>query len=353
MRHGFGGNLNARQAQILGAIVTEHVRTAQPVGSKAVRERYGVGASTATIRNEMAVLEDAGYIRQPHTSAGRVPANKGYRAYVDRVMSEGLPARPDLAWVHGEYRRMARELDTAYRATSRLLSRLTRYPAMVMTPGEPEPTFTMIRMSPVSATNVLLRYATSDGEHHQHLVRLSQPVPAAVIEAISGVLERALTGHAISDVDGLTARTLQEQLPGVAVPEDLLAFVQTVVTSPRRAEVYVDGAAYALAQPEFEAREALGSVIEALDETGTVTRLLRSGGETAQVTVRIGEEIELPSLHCCSVVVRSYAGPASRTGAVGVLGPTRMDYRQAAAIVNYIADEVERLAAQRAAEEEQ
>lgn len=331
---------NRRRAQILAAIVKEHVRTAQPVGSKVVQERYGVNASTATIRNEMVVLEEDGYIRQPHTSAGRVPSNRGYRAYVNEMSAEGLPPRPDLAWIHGEYRRMARELDAALRATSRLLARLTRYPAMLMSPSEPEPVFRSIRLSPVSATNVLLRYTTSDGGEHQRLLRLASPISAAALEAVSAALEHALLGHEISAADSLNHATLQAQVPQYTVPHDLLAFVQAVVTPARRAQVYVDGAAYALAQPEFDRREALSAVIEALDEAGTVTRLLRLAGESTQVTVRIGEEIDLPELRYCSVVARSYAGPAARFGAVGILGPTRMDYGHAMAIVNCIADEV-------------
>jgi len=189
----------------------------------------------------MVALEEDGYIGQPHTSAGRIPSNRGYRAYVNEMSAQGLPPRPDLAWIHGEYRRMARELDAALRTTSRLLARLTRYPAMLMSPGEPEPVFRSIRLAPVSATNVLLRYTTSDGGQHQRLLRLASPISAAALDAVSAALEQALLGQEISAADSLNHAALQAQVPQYAVPHDLLAFVQAVVTPARRAQVYVDG----------------------------------------------------------------------------------------------------------------
>ncbi len=330
--------LTARRACILGAIVEEYVETAAPVGSKAVRECHGIGASTATIRNEMCVLEQSGYIRQPHTSAGRVPEDKGYRTYVDDLMP-GLPLKSEqLAWVRNEWRSASKDADQLFRTSSRVLSQLTSTPAMVMAPPD-EPVFLMdIKLMAVSTNIVRLVYETDRGGECECLVNSEESMSAAQVAAIGEALARRFSNREIGTLSLASPETLLEDASPYTVPASLLDEVKTAIEKDRAQRVYVDGSAYALRYPEYQEIDELRPVVEALDEDGIVRRLLRPASRSRRLTVRIGHEQELKQLSHCSLIALHYGSAGSGVGALGVLGPTRLDYDLVVSAVRFVAE---------------
>lgn len=331
----FGAPLSERQLQILLAVVREHVQTREPVGSQVVRETYGVTASTATIRNEMVELEQAGYLYQPHTSAGRVPCDSAYRVYVN-VLSAEAPEPHTTGWIEGEYRRLSREPHELLRQTSRLLARITSHPAVATLPPVQEQTVLRIRVQPVSATNVLLAYATSDGQERHHLLSTEEPVTAAQLAALSEALERVVAGRRVSLLSQLSLATLRPYLNDQVVPESLLSAIAQAAAVDDATEVYVEGASYILDEPEFEERERLRAFMRTLDEHSSLRRVLQATVDGPAMTVTIGREHQVAAMSDCSLVASTYAYGKSR-GVVGIFGPTRMDYRRAMGAVAFVA----------------
>lgn len=332
--------LTPRRAQILAAIVEGYVQTVAPVGSRTVREEYGIDASTATIRNEMGVLEREGYIRQPHTSAGRVPAEAGYRAYVDRLPEPPVPQQDRLGWVRREYRRAGSDSEELYRTTSRVLSQLVSSPAMLMAPPSTPTTLGDLKLTAVSANIVLMEYRLEPGGQYSCLIESPEPLTAGQVRALGALLTERYGGRSVGAVALCSGDALADEMAPHAVPHGLLAEIKTALERDQVQRVYVDGAAYTLDFPEYQNTQALRPVVEALDEDTMVRRLLRPAARRGRLTVCIGGEIEVQRLRQCSVVARHYATGSGDVGAVGIIGPTRMNYLQVIAAVNWVADQV-------------
>lgn len=332
----FAAPLTERQVQILLAVVREHVRTREPVGSHVVREVHHIRASTATIRNEMVELEQAGYLHQPHTSAGRVPCDAAYRLYVNYLSAQETPEEAAGGWVQGEYRRMAHEPHELLRKTSRLLARLTSHPAVVTLPPEQEPTITSLRVQPVSGTTSLLLYKTSDGAERPHLLRTAEPVTATQLQALSQALEQTLVGRPASALGRVTAHSLRPLLGEQTVPEVLIGAIAEAAATDDATQVYVEGTSYILDEPEFGERERLREFMQTLDEDSKLRHILQAAIESDETTVTIGREHHFPEMRGCSLVASSYEYGRSR-GAIGIFGPTRMDYHRAMSAVTFMA----------------
>jgi heat-inducible transcriptional repressor len=321
----FGAPLTSRQVAIVLAVVREHVRTREPVGSRAVRHVYGLAASTATIRNDMVELEQAGYIRQPHTSAGRIPCDAAYRLYVNVLSQEARGEPQPLPWLQGEYRRLGSEPHELLRATSRLLSRATSHPAVVTQPPAVEPALAAISLQPASTSNVRLTYHTVAGEQRHHLLRSEAPLTADLLGALTVALQKLYVGRKLAALASVNPADVQRYLGEHLAPESLLAALREAVARDDESAVYVDGASYILDEPEFEERSRLKQIMQTLDEDAALRQVMRDATDTTQVTVTIGAEHRLSGMTACSLVASGYEVRGAR-GAVGILGPTRMDY---------------------------
>lgn len=334
------GGLTTRMARILAAIVEEHVRTAAPVGSKAVKQEYGIDASTATIRNDMAALETEGYIRQPHTSAGRVPEDKGYRAYVDELMPE-LPLKADeSAWIRSECRGAEDDREQLFRVTCRVLSQLTRSPAMALAPPDTPLFLQSIKLTPISASLVRLSYTTDPGGTNECLLQTSRPLSAEQVAMLSDLLAERFRQREVGALSLCSATEIAETLHSEEPPEGLLDQVKTVIEGERPQRVYVDGSAYALDYPEYQSLEELRPVVKALDDDASVRRLLRPASRRGRLTVFIGRELDMVSLRRCALVARHYQTGHTSVGAIGILGPTRLPYVKAVAAVQCVAEQI-------------
>ncbi|MFI7707017.1 heat-inducible transcriptional repressor HrcA [Nonomuraea sp. NPDC049480] len=315
--------LDDRKLAVLRAIVEDYVSTNEPVGSKALAERHNLKVSPATIRNDMAALEEEGYITQPHTSAGRVPTDKGYRLFVDRLSQvkplSGAERRAIETFLAG-----AVDLDDVVTRTVRLLAQLTRQVAVVQYPTLTRSTVRHVELVPLHDRRVMLVLITNTGRVEQRVIELPEVVDETRIAHLRAVLNTGLDGCGLSTVPELVA-DLPERLPAEDRPAAatiLSVLLETLVE--RHDEKIVFAGAANLAGAGFST--GLRDVLEALEEQVVLMRLL---GETTSdtpsaLTVRIGSEN--PYLRGTSVVATGYGSGDNQLARLGVLGPTRMDY---------------------------
>ncbi|MGP3928682.1 heat-inducible transcriptional repressor HrcA [Nonomuraea sp. KM88] len=315
--------LDERKLAVLRAIVEDYVSTNEPVGSKALADRHNLKVSPATVRNDMAALEEEGYITQPHTSAGRVPTDKGYRLFVDRLSQvkplSGAERRAIETFLAG-----AVDLDDVVTRTVRLLAQLTRQVAVVQYPTLTRSTVRHVELVPLNDRRVMLVLITNTGRVEQRVIELPEVVEEARIAHLRAVLNSCLDGCGLTSVPDLVA-DLPERLPAEdrpAVATILSVLLETLVE--RHDEKIVFAGAANLAGADFST--GLRDVLEALEEQVVLMRLL---GETTSdtpstLTVRIGSEN--PYLRGTSIVATGYGSGDNQLARLGVLGPTRMDY---------------------------
>jgi len=324
-----------RRLEVLRAIVQDYVSSNDPVGSKALAERHDLGVSPATIRNDMAVLEEQGFIVQPHTSAGRVPTDKGYRLFVDRLSGvkpfTSAERRAIETFLAGAY-----DLDDVVMRTVRLLAQLTRQVAMVQYPSLTRSSVRHIELVPVSDQRLLLVLITDTGRVEQRSVDLPGPAAEDSITHLRAVLNACLDGRRLTEVASVVAdlpeRVEMRERPNAAAVFSVI--LETLVE--RHEERVVVGGAANLASADFS--KGLHEVLEALEEQVVLMRLLgESGDQAALVTVRIGAENQVAGLQSASMVATGYGSGDQALARLGVLGPTRMDYPTAMGAVRAVA----------------
>jgi len=326
--------LDDRKLAVLRAIVEDYVSTNEPVGSKNLVDRHSLDVSPATIRNDMAVLEEQGFIVQPHTSAGRVPTDKGYRLFVDRLSGvkpfSSAERRAIETFLAGAY-----DLDDVVMRTVRLLAQLTRQVAVVQYPSLTRSAVRHIELVPLTDQRLLLVLITDTGRVEQRAVELPSPVGEDSITHLRAVLNAYLDGRRLTEVASVVDE-LPERVDPVERPTAAAVFSVILETLVERHEerVVVGGAAN-LASADFS--KGLHEVLEALEEQVVLMRLLGESGDQALVTVRIGAENQVEGLRSTSLVAAGYGSGEQALARLGVLGPTRMDYPTAMGAVRAVA----------------
>jgi heat-inducible transcriptional repressor len=323
--------LDKRKAAILRAVVEEYIETAQPVGSSHVASAGGVDVSSATVRNEMAQLEADGYLLQPHTSAGRVPTQQGYRFFVDHLRNPlRLPA-PSAQQVRAFFERAHGEVEQMLSATGRLLSNLTDLASVVVSHPSTDATIRSLQLVGLSSSTALMIVVLSDGAVEKHAIELPEDVGEERIAAGTAHLSRHLTGE---------PRTSLPQVPssGDEATDRLVEKATSVLmenAAPEPEHVYVEGTAR-VAQA-FDAIETVREVLGILEQQYLVVTLVRDVLDRG-LHVAIGSETGVQPLADCSLVLAPYDVEGRPLGTIGVLGPTRMNYPQALAAVAIVSD---------------
>jgi heat-inducible transcriptional repressor len=314
-----------RKLDVLRAIVEDYVSTEEPVGSKALVERHNLGVSPATIRNDMAALEEEGYIAQPHTSAGRIPTDKGYRLFVDRLSSvkplSAAERRAIQSFLDG-----ATDLDDIVSRTVRLLAQLTRQVAVVQYPSLSRSSVRHVELLPLTTTRLLVVLITTTGRVEQRVVETSADVPEALLGEVRAQLNAATVGvrleEAVGRLSELPDRFTADQRPVVAAI--LSALLESLVEEHEDRVVLAGTANLVRFGPDFP--YSISPVLEALEEQMVLLRLLGEASDPSVLTVRIGHENPHEGLAGTSVVSVGYGAEGEMLAKLGVLGPTRMDY---------------------------
>jgi heat-inducible transcriptional repressor len=335
--------LNDRKKTILKSIIDVYIQSAQPVGSRTIARKHDLGLGSATIRNEMADLEELGYITQPHTSAGRVPSDKGYRFYVDHLMQAYQLAYDEAIRLRQAMENSAEELNQLFKRVCSIVSSFTGYPTIVISPQLSESLIKSVQVVAIDETHLLVVLVVEGGIVSNRIVRHNENVEEENIIRFSNALNTKISGKRISTVsmpDTLDL-ILASDLPGTLISQ-ILDAVKECIRRVESTDVYLDGAANLLNYPEFSDLIKAREVLEILSEEDVIYNLARSAMQKPSLEVRIGSENEIGPMKELSVVTTVYGHEGRSTGAIGIIGPTRMTYSRVVSSILYIKDLINR-----------
>ncbi len=325
--------MDARKFRILQAIIDDYILTAIPVGSRTISKKYEMGLSSATIRNEMSDLEELGYLDQPHVSAGRIPSAKAYRLYVDQLLERGVIPTGESESIHSYFEDRSRQMEDVINHAAKVLSGLTHYTSLVLSPKGQELRIRNLQLVPVSSTHALVVIVTDGGIMRDMVVEVGEGLDADALYAISRTLTERLSGMTLSEAQQALAGSSGDMHHHHRRLADNVAHFMGQAGSASKAKLALGGPSNILNFPEYSDVEKAKGFLSVLETKDKLVDLLESQGEMA-FTVRIGPETGIPELSDCSLVTATYRLGDNNHGTIGVIGPTRMHYGQVLSILN-------------------
>ena len=330
-------NLGERQKIILALVIRDYIDNAQPVGSKTLVDKYGLTISSATVRNEMVALTEAGYLRQPHTSAGRVPTEEGYRYFVRQLMGQTDLAPQTKRMITHQFYQAGKDVDHWLRLAASILAHQSQAASLVTAPHPEKARFKHIELISTLGRQVLMVLVLTGGEVRQQMLALGEPVSQEILSTTAGQLNQLCLGMTDASIAALVPQL-------EALEQDVLNL--TVEEMDRSGavlggEVYRDGVTNVLADPEFAEVELAKRALRVFEERTFLQDLLSRTILTSNVggvQVLIGGEGTWEELRECSIVLGRYGVPGLATGTLGVLGPIRMSYGHTISTVRFVAD---------------
>lgn len=334
-----------RKIRVLKTIIQEHILTAEPVGSRTLAKKYDFGFSPATIRNEMADLEEMGFLEQPHTSAGRIPTDMGYRFYVNSLEKSELNSPPS---IESYLQQLAKEysgIEDVMSGMTRLLANLTQYTAFISEPAFTESRVNRIQLLPVSKKRLLLVVITDNGLVNNKIINLNKDLDEKQLEDLNKILNKRLKGVLIEDVDKKFLNNLQHELQRrINYTAEILESLQkemSNISTKNGMKIHLDGTSYILEQPEFNDIDRLKKVLRILDREEELQKILNDINE--ELSIRIGAENKLEDMENCSLVLARYHIAKGASGRIGIIGPTRMEYSKVISSVDLAAELLSKL----------
>lgn len=346
--------LSARKKQILGAIVSDYVQTAEPVGSKSLVEKFDLKISSATVRNEMAELESMGYLEHPHTSAGRVPTDKGYRTYVDMMVQPKELTLPEQQQIREYISERISEASQLIEKAAEVLVERTGMTSLCLTPDYAKTKIRQVRLMMLDRGRVLVLVILAPGIVNDKVIRVPDYLGESEIDLISKAVQTAFTGCDINEVS-IVAMSLAEEISGISdIPVDLTEIIikETLdsINDARKSEVCLKGSHKLLGHPEFADTKKARDYLDRISDKELVAGYLSNIAGTATqehlpneafdpnscYTVKIGSEIGLEGFEDCSFIVSVYGAGQELRGSLGVIGPKRMAYSRILSDVRFV-----------------
>jgi heat-inducible transcriptional repressor len=342
---------DARGQAILSAIISEHLVTGEPVGSKSVAEKFAnaYGWSSATIRNVMSELEDAGLVEQPHTSAGRVPTDKGYRFYVDNLLGVLSLSDDDLRLINGEFG-LNETPDRLMERTSQLLSALSQNVGIVVSPSLANDQLQHIEFVNLSDKRILVVMVSAPNIVHNKIIRLSEALSQEELDRTARYLNVEFSGKSLAVIRTEILRLMHEEKTLFdKLLQTAIILCSQSIESEDLGEVYVDGTSNIVSKADFSDFERLRGLLRTFEEKSRLVQILnecieRSAAAGGNVQIVIGSENIAPTLQDCSLITAPYrVGSGTAMGTLSVLGPTRIEYARMISIVSYVARMLEKI----------
>ena len=329
-------DLNERKIKILEAIINDYIATAEPIGSRTIAKKYNWGISSATIRNEMSDLEELGLILQPHASAGRVPSDKGYRLYVDKLMHYRELTQDEISYLHKLILNNINQVDYLMQETARALSILTNYTTVISEPRVKKINVKRIQLVPLDENSMVLVLITDSKSVKNIIINIPDVPDTEELNKYTAVLNSCITGRSIEEIDEAALHGLitEHHLEKRILAPVLDAIINTV-RDDEDFTIYTSGVRNILGFPEFSNIEKAKAIFQALEEKRILITLL-NGDSSENIRIIIGTENNLSELKDCSIIKANYKLDGSTYGSIGLIGPTRMDYMQAASMLNGI-----------------
>jgi heat-inducible transcriptional repressor len=328
--------LTERQKKLLLLIIRDYIESAQPVGSKHLAEHYRINLSSATIRNEMAALTEMGYLRQPHTSAGRVPTEEGYRYFVSQMMNQAELPESVQATISHQFYQSRPDIDQWMTLAASVLAHQSQGVSVVTAPRADKAKYKHVELISTQGRQVLMVLVLVGGEVSQQILTLAEPVSQERLSQTAARLNKLLAGLAVDAIASLPGRS-------DALDQDILTLiVQDMRRTADRVsgEIYTDGLTNVLSEPEFAESDEARRALKLFGERSTLQELVARAMTNSNVgglQVLIGGEGGWEELGQCSMVIARYGVPGLATGTLGVLGPMRMSYAKTIPTVRYVA----------------
>lgn len=327
--------LTSRQKKILSLIIHEHIGSAEPVGSRYLVEKYRLDFSPATIRNEMTALTDAGFLRQPHTSAGRVPTEEGYRFFVGQLMNESSLPDNMRHTINHQFSQMANDMKQWMQLAASVLANQTHAASLVTAPQAFEIRVKHLELIATHGRQALAILVLEGGQIHQNILTMEDPVTQEALSVVSAKFSQIFSGKNLKNIQAY-------QGPLTELENQIIDWIEAELTRSDRlptGEIYMDGITNVLSEPEFADAEEARRALRMLDERSLLQDMLSNtvlpetiGG----VQVIIGGEGRWDDLRQCSVILSKYGSPGVATGTLGILGPMRMSYGSSISMVRYL-----------------
>ncbi|HHV45686.1 MAG TPA: heat-inducible transcription repressor HrcA [Tissierellia bacterium] len=321
--------LDDRKIRVLCAVIDSYLREAEPVGSRTISKEYDLGVSSATIRNEMSDLEDLGYLNKPHSSSGRIPSDKAYRFYVNNIL-KAEKIRMDVEKKEDIKRiliRESREIDELIQNSAKILSAITNYTAMALSPQIKKMKLKHIQLVPIDEREVLVVLVGDSGIVKNTIFRLDQDIAYEQLERISNFLNRKLKGLTMSSIKGVMSGEIFKEFYDYKSTLDRI--IPVIIDSFERnndVEVYLDGVTRIFDFPEYRDTEKAKSFISFIEDKEQLLNVLLNNTLKEDIEVIIGEENIYDTIKDCSLITATYKLGDMTIGKIGVIGPTRMDY---------------------------
>lgn len=338
-------SLNKRQIEILRAIISDYITSAEPVGSRAIAKKFNYALSPATIRNIMADLEDLGYLIQPHTSSGRIPTDRAYRLYVDSFLQVKKLSPEEEKHIQGAYTKENQALEGLMADTSRFISTLTDQVGLVMPPRLGHTIIRRIELLQLHKEKILVTLAAEPDAVHHRIISINEVIPQEELNKISAYLNDLLRGRMLAQVrETILRRMLEERALFDRQLQWARKLCQQIFAEDERGEIYYGGTANLFKQPEFTIRiEWAKEILSALEEKNKILKILDACIKGDRLTVIIGGEMAVQKMQGLSIIASPYHYGNQALGILGVLGPTRMDYDKVATLVDYMAKLLSRI----------
>ncbi len=328
--------LDDRKRKILQTIVDDYVSTAEPVGSRTLARKYGLGLSPATIRNEMADLEGLGFLEQPHTSAGRIPSPRGYRFYVDCLLSPPKISQNEVSLITNWYEAKVRSIEEIFQETAKLISRMTHSVSLVTAPQFTKSAFKYVQFLPLDEHRAIIVVVTDAGFVENKVIDIPEGTSFQDLQQIAGGINGRLAGLSFDQIKQSLLREVKEDvLTNPALFETALNILRQALAVERGERVYLGGTTQLLSQPEFRDVDKIRGLLTMLEEERLLSDILHmQDGEGVVVT--IGRENKYSGIQDCSMVQATYRVDGQVIGTLAVLGPTRMEYGKTMAVLEFM-----------------
>ncbi|MFU1792717.1 heat-inducible transcriptional repressor HrcA [Paenibacillus azoreducens] len=334
--------LTERQRLILNAIVDDYIRSAEPVGSRSISKRGDVGFSPATIRNEMADLEELGFLEQPHTSAGRIPSHKGYRFYVDHLdlMRQTLPEGQRI--LRAFFAEKLNATEQVIQHAAMILSHMTNYTSILLGPEVFHTSLRHFQLLPLNETTAVAIIVTSTGQVESKTVTVPSGVSVSEMEKVVNLLNSKLVNVPLYKLKASLYRELGEEMQRhLTNYEEIMNILNNVFMDEETEQrVYLSGATNMLTQPEFKDVEKVKDILDVLEETPTLMKMMASMQGASGIQVRIGTENDHEAFANCSLITATYSLDGEALGTIGILGPTRMEYAKVMGILDILSKDL-------------
>lgn len=345
-------SLDDRKRFILQAIVEDYIKNAEPVGSRSIAKKTGLNLSAATIRNEMCDLEEMGMLIQPHTSAGRIPSNAGFRFYVDNLMHKYQMTALEIDRLRAAMFNRVRELDNVIKEVSSAFSSVTNLPTFAMLPVNKSGAVKSVKLVNIDGRMIMVIVTDSSGLIKNKLLRVRRVVTDEEVEKLNRVINDNLSGLDMSgymNLDNVIGIT-----QAVGENTEILSSVIELIHEARKEleskQVFVEGAANILRFPEYNNVDKIKNILELFDDEeilGEVVEAVHDGSETEEVGIYIGDEIPIPQLRENSLIMSKYKVGKNLMGIVGVIGPQRMDYARVASGLKFFSEQLGKMLSNR------